>query len=182
MVVLVFGGPTDVNRQLGEQEDHGNGAKKTHYVWSKLLIRPLCKNFQDLLLSQLFGTQILVNKTMGEEKWSCMRCICSGRIMASVLSSFAGSVASETSERPKGWIVCPDFGDGDDIVYIINISTYLFLHVHMHNMYIIYILYIMLYVYSLYRHLPYTCESQKSFLLNHLGSGGMGFGNLHHFF
>ena len=44
--------------------------------------------------------------------------------MASVLSSFAGSVALETSERPKHRIFCPDFGDGDDTVYITNISTY----------------------------------------------------------
>lgn len=50
--------------------------------------------------------------------------------MASVLSSFAGSVASETSERPKGWIVSPDFGDGDDILYIISISTYLSTHTY----------------------------------------------------
>lgn len=50
--------------------------------------------------------------------------------MASVLSSFAGSVASETSERPKGWFFCPDFGDGDDIVDIISISTYLSTHTY----------------------------------------------------
>ena len=72
--------------------------------------------------------------------------------MASVLSSFAGSVASETSERPKRRIFCPDFGDGDDTVYITSISTYLSLHIHMYN--IIYVI-CSIYICTIYTHIIY---------------------------
>ena len=90
--------------------------------------------------------------------------------MASVLSSFAGSVASETSERPKRRIFCPDFGDGDDTVYITSISTYLSLHIHMYN--IIYVI-CSIYICTIYTHIiyiysftTYLCISHKLHLIS----------------
>ena len=92
--------------------------------------------------------------------------------MASVLSSFAGSVASETSERPKRRIFCPDFGDGDDTVYITNISTYLSLHIRTYVYNIIYVIF-SIYIYAQYIHIlyiysftTYLCISHKLHLIS----------------